>query len=244
MTGGCRIARALALLGTAAMISACGSMPGPSPLMTGMWGGDHIALTVGDASVHAEFDCAHGDIPSSVTVNDRGGFDVSGTFVRERGGPIREGELPDSHPAAYVGSVTGTTMMLTVRLTDTNEIIGTFTLTRGSPGLVVKCLLPALRQQRVVPTLQRENTYRFRVVFEADGQLHGVAAHASGVSRTRETGVAVAPHAAVFGGIRSLRREVAGSIQDDSTVDLASGAVELEQRPGAVHDHPYVVASP
>jgi hypothetical protein len=67
---------------------------------------------------------------------------VSGTFAREHGGPVRVGQVPDSHPAAYVGSVTATTMLLTVRLTDTNEVIGTFTLSRGSPGRVVKCLLP------------------------------------------------------------------------------------------------------
>jgi hypothetical protein len=129
------------------MISACRhGTPGPSPLMTGMWGGDHIALTVGGTSAHAEFDCAHGDIPIAVMVDDRNEFDVSGTFTRERGGPIREGEVPDSHPAAYTASVAETTMVLTVRLTDTNEAIGTFKLTRGSPGLVVKCLLPTLRQ--------------------------------------------------------------------------------------------------
>ena len=138
-----RLARSLFLLGAVAATSACGSSPsGPSPVLTGMWGGDHIALTVADTGTHIEFDCAHGDIPITLMVNARNEFDVSGTFVREHGGPIRVGEMPDSHPAAYVGSVTETTMVLTVRLTDTNEVIGTFTLSRGSPGRVVKCLLP------------------------------------------------------------------------------------------------------
>jgi hypothetical protein len=143
MTRPFRLARSLSLLGAVVATSACSSSPsGPSPVLTGMWGGDHIALTVADTGTHSEFDCAHGDIPSTLMVNARNEFDVSGTFVREHGGPIRVGEMPDSHPAAYVGSVTVTTMMLTVRLTDTNEVIGTFTLSRGSPGRVVKCLLP------------------------------------------------------------------------------------------------------
>ena len=94
---------------------------------------------------HCVDDCAHGDIPISLTVNARNEFDVSGTFVREHGGPIRVGEMLDSHPAAYLGSITETTMMLTVRLTDTNEAIGAFTLSRGSPGRLVKCLLPLAR---------------------------------------------------------------------------------------------------
>jgi hypothetical protein len=122
---------------------ACGSGPsGPSAVLNGTWGGDHIALTVADTATHLEFDCAHGDIPGRLMVNARSELDVGGTFVREHGGPIRVGEAPDSHPAAYVGSATAATMRLTVRLTDTNELIGTFTLSRGSPGRVVKCLLP------------------------------------------------------------------------------------------------------
>jgi len=123
--------------------SACGASPaGPTSVRTGVWGGDHIALSVAEAGAHVEFDCAHGEIPIVLVVNARNEFDVLGTFVRERGGPVRVGDVPDSHPAAYAGSVTGTTMVLVVRLTDTNEVIGSFALSRDSPGRVAKCLLP------------------------------------------------------------------------------------------------------
>ena len=40
----------------------------------------------------------------------------------------------------------GNTMELTVELTDTEEVIGTFTLVRDTPGRVVKCLLPSSQQ--------------------------------------------------------------------------------------------------
>jgi hypothetical protein len=76
----------------------------------------------------------------STAADVQGSFIVSGTFVREHGGPIREDEMPDAHPALYAGAVTGGVMQLTVHLTATNEVIGTFTLTRGAPGRVVKCL--------------------------------------------------------------------------------------------------------
>jgi hypothetical protein len=136
-----QLVRSLFLLGGVVVTSACGASPsGPSPVLTGRWGGDHISLTVADSGAHFEFDCAHGDIPTALVVNARNEFDVSGTFAREHGGPIRVGEIADSHPAAYVGSVTETTMVLTIRQTDTNEAIGTFTLSRGSQGRVVKCL--------------------------------------------------------------------------------------------------------
>jgi hypothetical protein len=137
------LARSVFVLSTVLAGWACRESPaGPSPALTGVWGGDHIALTVAGTGSHIEFDCAHGDIPGSIAVDTQNTFDVQGTYVREHGGPIRVGEVPDSHPAAYVGSVTATTMALTVRLTDTNEVIGTFALSQGTTGRVLKCLLP------------------------------------------------------------------------------------------------------
>ena len=115
----------------------CGTPSTPSLMPTGLWGGDHIALTVQDKSAHVEFDCAHGDIP--IRLPDAP-FTVAGTFVRERGGPIRVDETADSRPATYVASTAGSVMTLTIRLTDSGELVGTFTLTRGSSGRVVKCL--------------------------------------------------------------------------------------------------------
>jgi len=120
----------------------CASAPsGPSStLALGVWGGDHVTTTVASTGTHFEFDCAHGDVGTPLVLDARGQFSATGTFVREHGGPIREGELPDSHPASYAGTVTTHTMTLTVRLTDLAETIGAFTLTYGSPGRVVKCL--------------------------------------------------------------------------------------------------------
>jgi hypothetical protein len=80
-----------------------------------MWGGNDIALTVSDTGTHVEFDCAHGDLPGTLMADSRNTFDVQGTYIREHGGPIRVGEVPDSHPAAYVESVTASTMILIVR---------------------------------------------------------------------------------------------------------------------------------
>ena len=105
-----------------------------------MWGGDHVTVTVASAGAHFEFDCAHGDVGTTLVLNARGEFIATGAFFREHGGPIRQGEVPDSHPAIYDGAVAANTMILTVRLTDLAETVGSFTLTYGSPGRVVKCL--------------------------------------------------------------------------------------------------------
>ena len=131
----------LLALGSVSASAACGGTPtNPSTSPIGVWGGDHISLTITDAGSHAEFDCAHGEIPNPWVVDARHAFTVKGTFIRDRGGPILAGEPPDSHPAEYAGSVTASTMVLTVELTDTKDAIGTFTLVRGAPGRVVKCL--------------------------------------------------------------------------------------------------------
>ncbi len=130
-----------ALIAVGAVAGSCGgATTGPSRLPPGVWGGDHITLAVADAGTHLELDCAHGDIPAVPTLGRQGQFEVVGTYVREHGGPIREGEVPDSHPAIYSGLVASTTMTLTIRLRDTNELIGAFTLVSGSSGRVLKCL--------------------------------------------------------------------------------------------------------
>ena len=77
-------------------------------------------------------------------LDDRDAFTAGVTFVREHAGPI-VGQVPDSHPAVYFGTVTANTMALTVQLTDTRKVIGMFTLVRDTPGHVVKWLLPLSR---------------------------------------------------------------------------------------------------
>src|SRR6266850_6226891 len=98
---------------------------------TGMWGGQHIRLEVSSSGASIEYDCAHGTIDQPLTLDSKGYFDVRGTHVTERGGPIREGERSDASAARYTGRIQGKTMTITVMLTDSKEIAGTFTLGYG-----------------------------------------------------------------------------------------------------------------
>jgi hypothetical protein len=112
---------------------------GPTSVDPGLWGGDHVTMTVGATSTHLEFDCAHGDIPGVLSVNN-GDLVANGTFVREHGGPIRVDDQTDQHPALYSGQVSSGKMNLSIRLTDSGEVVGSFDLIHGSAGRVVKCL--------------------------------------------------------------------------------------------------------
>jgi len=111
----------------------------PSALPPGEWGGEHMGLVVSDSGAVADFDCAHGRIDEAIAPDAGGAFEARGVFVREHGGPIRQGEREDSHPAVYTGQVKGDKMTVTIVLVDTHETVGTFTLERGSSGRVVKC---------------------------------------------------------------------------------------------------------
>ena len=114
--------------------------PGDQRVPASEWGGDHVGLTVTEAGAHVEFDCAHGDIGQPLIVDSRGNLAVDGVYVQERPGPVRIGEDPDKKPARYAGRVDGSRMTLSVTLKDSNEAIGTFTLTRGAASGVHKCL--------------------------------------------------------------------------------------------------------
>jgi hypothetical protein len=108
-------------------------------IASGTWGGDHIRLEVTGDKATIEYDCANGTIAGPLLVDAKGNFKLSGTHVREHGGPVRRGESGDSRPASYSGWTNGTKMTLTVVLRDTKEAVGTFTLIRGQAGRVWKC---------------------------------------------------------------------------------------------------------
>ena len=112
---------------------------GESDVPKGSWGGEHVRLEVSDSGAEIEFDCAHGSM-GKISPDRDGGFDVSGLFVRERGGPARIGSEPKGQPARYHGKVAGETMTLYVTLTDSKTDAGTFTLTRGKAAQLKKCL--------------------------------------------------------------------------------------------------------
>ena len=105
----------------------------------GTWGGPHISIEVGPRSATISYDCANGTIEGPLTIDSKGRFTWRGTHNREHPGPIRADEGSNGQRAIYTGKVKGDTMVLTVKLADTNEVIETFTLKRGGPGRVFKC---------------------------------------------------------------------------------------------------------
>lgn len=108
-------------------------------LAEGIWGGSHAELTVRQDGATLELDCAHGAIGEPIAVGRDGRFRASGTFVAERGGPVREGAEPEARPAVYSGRLEGETLTLVITL-EGGEEAGTFQLTHGRSGRITKCL--------------------------------------------------------------------------------------------------------
>ena len=108
-------------------------------IQSGTWGGQHIGMVVSDSSATLDYDCAHGSIAEPIMADDNGTFEVNGIYVIEKGGPIRLGDIPDKHPAVYYGTIRGKEMMMIVKLTDTDAVIDTFSLTFEAEPIIHKC---------------------------------------------------------------------------------------------------------
>jgi hypothetical protein len=135
MTNSTRIHRPLMMLMLAfSSLLLQASMQAPSNtggVAPGPWAGEHIVVDVSETGASVEFDCAHGQITESITLDRRGDFDVVGTFTPEHGGPVGRDENVPPVAVRYSGHVEGDTMGLAV--TRDKERLGAFVLTRGSP---------------------------------------------------------------------------------------------------------------
>lgn len=109
--------------------------PGP---VTGDWGGTHVALHLGPAGGTIEYDCAHGTLGGPLLADATGAFRVTGSHVREHGGPARVGEVLPQEPAVYQGRVRDDLMMLEVRTATAS--LGTYTLAKDAPAQLFRCL--------------------------------------------------------------------------------------------------------
>ncbi len=103
------------------------------------WGGEHVRIEFNNGEARVDFDCAHCTITDPLKTDPEGHFALNGTYVREGPGPIRLNVPRVSQPARYSGTIKGEEMSLSVTLNNNSQELGTFTLTRGSEGLIRKC---------------------------------------------------------------------------------------------------------
>jgi hypothetical protein len=126
------------VIGIVAALQCTGIGPPPAVAVTGQWGGAHAALVLTDSGGTIEYDCAHGGLAAPVRLDQAGRFVVDGVHVREHGGPVRVGEVPDSLPARYTGRISRDRMSLRVIIG--SDTLGPFELRRGAEPQLFKFL--------------------------------------------------------------------------------------------------------
>jgi hypothetical protein len=105
----------------------------------GNWGSAGVGVSVEKKRATFEFDCAEGEIRKPLTVDRRGNFHADGTYTQLSHGPIRMNNLPRAQPAKYDGKVSGKTMTFRITLTETDEVVGEFTVERDKVPRIRKC---------------------------------------------------------------------------------------------------------
>src|SRR5438034_10632137 len=113
--------------------------PDSTRVAAGLWGGEHVGLTVTNTGGHVEFDCASGQISQPLMLDSVGRFSVEGIYVQERPGPVRIEDEPERKAASYSGRVDGKSMALNVTLVESTQDVGSFTLTYDAEPRVRKC---------------------------------------------------------------------------------------------------------
>ena len=131
----------LRLGGLSLLAALAGCLEANAPeTVTGDWGGQHLGLVASLSGATLEYDCATGKIAGPIRPDALGRFSVSGEHYPGHGGAVRVDEEQVRRPARYEGVVHGTTMDLTVTLTDSNTAVGSFTLEYGRSPFVFKCV--------------------------------------------------------------------------------------------------------
>jgi hypothetical protein len=113
-------------------------VPVDGALITGNWNGEHLSLMLDAQGGMSEYDCAHGALYAPLILRADGTFEVAGVHVREMGGPVREGALPDSLPSLYIGRWDGGALAL--RVVVEADTLGPFLVRKEAPVRLVKCL--------------------------------------------------------------------------------------------------------
>jgi hypothetical protein len=126
----------------ACVLSGCAMAATPTQpevgVRAGQWGGPHISMTVAEASTEIEFDCGRATVPGTIETDRDGRFVITGTFLQDRPGPTTPNG-PAQRPMRLSGTVKGDDMQVSIVLTDSDENLGSFTLTFGTTARLVKC---------------------------------------------------------------------------------------------------------
>ena len=120
-------------------VMACAATQASGPPLTGDWGGRGLNLTLTADGGTLAYDCADGTIKGAIHPNSNGEFTATGTHEAFTPGPQDADAKPASVAANYVGSVSGSTMILQVQPAGAQRMTS-YTLTQGRRAKLMRCM--------------------------------------------------------------------------------------------------------
>jgi len=124
----------IAVLAVTALLLLANNCPDETiPLSLGTWGGENAGVVVTDTAMHVHIGCTLGDARRPTLANGR--FEITGRY-NITAHPVDRGIY---HPATFTGQVSGSTLTLTVRLTDTTVTIGPAVIELGRDPRMGPC---------------------------------------------------------------------------------------------------------
>lgn len=121
------------------LLAGCATLDKEPDYLTGAWGGPHIGIGFQGALANVQFDCASGSIDGLIFPAKDGSFEAKGTYRAGTPGPVRVGQIFVSQPAGFTGNALEGVMTLSVQLDDGTQL-GPFSLTKGAPAQLTRCL--------------------------------------------------------------------------------------------------------
>lgn len=116
------------------------NLPKLSDVLPSNWAGSGMRLVIGESCVNMQFACAEGEITQKLQIDEHGNFSANGVYIRQNPGPLRVDSPPKHQSARYEGKISDKTMTLKITLTETNEVIGDFTLELNKKIRLQRCL--------------------------------------------------------------------------------------------------------
>jgi hypothetical protein len=139
--------RISALLSILALLACSAATSTPITDVTGTWGGDNAGMIITGTDIHVHIGCTLGDAVGPIHPDADGRFEIDGTYNVDAY-PIDRGI---THPAKFSGRIIGSTMTLTVTLTDITRVLGPVALVYGKEpkmGPCPICRTPGSRSRR------------------------------------------------------------------------------------------------
>ena len=127
------------VIAAVALFAAAPTPPPEARVPEGRWGGVGLALDVTATGANIELDCAHGTIDAPLDLDAEGNFDLPGTLILERPGPVREGEPERKESIRVTGRLEGQTLKIRVHRARATKDPSPIEAALGKPPRLRKC---------------------------------------------------------------------------------------------------------